>query len=106
MPISSYIGGGIGGGWSHGELTITNGAGLQYNDNISGFARLVGAGVRVGAWNRDVGYRYRNLETKNICALNPTFAPGCCGNGVHTPRFKPALSPSSRVCTQITDRII
>jgi opacity protein-like surface antigen len=60
--VDPYIGGGLGVGFSDGDLTITNGAGRQWDSSETDFAVQAGAGLRFPVGSNveiDASYRLR-----------------------------------------------
>jgi len=69
--VEPYLGGGIGIGFVDGNLTTTNGVGLQFNGNDTGFAYQVGAGLKFALspmMDLDIGYRYRGVTDVQFAA--------------------------------------
>ena len=67
--INPYIGGGVGVGFADGSLTVSNGAGRQFDGRDTSVALQAGAGVRFPIapnWELDIGYRQRHLLDTNF----------------------------------------
>ena len=75
--LSPYVGGGIGVGFVDGDLTISNGAGRQFDGKDTGLAFQVGAGVRIPLGTNlelDVGYRWKTVLDINFTSAIAGFS--------------------------------
>lgn len=69
LNLQPYIGVGLGVGFVSADLTISNGAGLQFDGDDTKFAGQIGAGVRVPLGDRfelDLSYRLRAVFDVHI----------------------------------------
>lgn len=82
-----YIGGGVGAGFADGELSITNGAGAQFNGDDVGVAFQFGAGVRVPVapnFELDLSYRLRHVVDLNFSSAIAGFTTSDFDLTTHT----------------------
>jgi opacity protein-like surface antigen len=69
--VDPYIGGGIGIGFVDGNLSTTNGVGLQFDGDDAGLAYQLGTGLKIGLspmMDLDIGYRYRGVMDVSFAA--------------------------------------
>jgi opacity protein-like surface antigen len=69
--VDPYIGGGIGIGFVDGNLSTTNGVGLQFDGDDAGLAYQLGTGLKIGLspmMDLDIGYRYRGVRDVSFAA--------------------------------------
>jgi len=83
--VEPYVGGGIGVGFVDGRLSTSNGVGLQFNGDDTGFAYQVGAGMKFPVspmMDIDVGYRYRGVTDVQFAA-GPGFGSPWNSDDIH-----------------------
>ena len=69
--VEPYLGGGIGIGFVDGDLSTTNGIGVQFDGDDTGFAYQVGAGLKFALspmMDIDIGYRFRGVTDVQFTA--------------------------------------
>ena len=85
--LMPYVGGGLGVGFADGSLTVTNGAGAQYNGDDVGLAFQAGVGVLWGVTENtylDVSYRFRGVTDVNFASSIAGFTTDSNNVTAHT----------------------
>lgn len=90
----AYAGAGVGVGFVDGSLTVTNGAGRQFDGDDKGLAVMLGNGVRIPVarnFELDLGYRFRLVSNINFPSAIAGFSVKE-GSNITTHSFQGALT--------------